>query len=68
MAGLSLVCPPGPEDGHCPLRLFWKRAAMCPAQHAGTALSPSGNAGSSRPFSSHPQALTGGGKFGGQVS
>lgn len=64
LAGLSAW----PRGWALPAWFFWKRAATCPAQRAGAALSPSGNASSRRPFPSHPQALMSGGKFGCRVS
>lgn len=64
MAGLSLPCPPGREDGHDPLGFFGNglRRAQPSAPSPGAAVSPAGGAGGSRPFSL-PQALTGTGNL-----
>lgn len=70
MAGLSLACPPGPEDGYSPLGFFGRELGHAQPKAPSTrmALSPSGNASGSRPFSSHPRALMSRGKFGRHVS
>lgn len=64
LAGLSAW----PRGWALPSWAFLEESCDVPSPTRRTALSPSGNAGSSRPASSHPQALMGRGKFDGHVS